>query len=339
MALMKVDDQREGSTNYGNTGVKKDSGYGSNNKTGTNTQKRTTTTKPSIEVLPGSGISNVDLSSMIAPKPSAGTGSGSSELDIYGLYANYLAQQRAAAEASYRRNVEAINNAYGSARNYYDSNLQNTRNTLKASYDASKSDINSDAEASLREAYINNMLNRKNLNQALTAQGLNGGASESTQASMLNNYGNARNTIETQEAKNLADLLRTYNDNLSSAQNAWSSQMASLELQKMAQLQQAENALNNMQTASLGNISTDSSYLTALQSLMKAQNAFELAPTTNNLLQSLTSTTQANEQDIANTNWQKYLEQQALQQEAERQAMVTALQSQNANQRARLYAL
>ena len=333
MAAVLEDTQYGGSTKKTSS-----SGRSSSTTTTTNKQKKTTTAKPSVEVLPGSGISNVDLSSMIAPKPSAGTGSGSSELDIYGLYADYLARQRAAAEDSYRRNVEAINNAYGSARSYYDSNLQNTRNTLKASYDASKSDINSDAEASLREAYINNMLNRRSLNQALTAQGLNGGASESTQASMLNNYGNARNTIETQEAKNLADLLRTYNDNLSSAQNAWSSQMASLELQKMAQLQQAENALNNMQTASLGNISTDSSYLTALQSLMKAQNAFELAPTTNNLLQSLTNTTQASYQDDAYTNYQKWLEQQALNQAAAQQAMVTALQSPT-SQRARLYAI
>lgn len=338
MALVKVTDQKEGATTYGNTGVKKDSGYDVSNKTGTNTQKRTTTSKPSTEFtnLGGQDLGNIAASyTGVTGNP----GVSDNSLDIYSLYSNYLAQQRAAAEASYRRNIEAINNAYGSAKSYYDSNLQSTKNTLKASYDASKTDINADAEASLREAYINNMLNRKNLNQALTAQGLNGGASESTQASMLNQYGNARNTIETQEAKNLADLLRTYNDNLSSAQNAWSSQMANLELQKMAQLQQAENALNSMQTASLGNISTDSSYLTALQSLMKAQNAYELAPTTNNLLQSLTNTTQANEQDIANTNWQKYLEQQALQQEAERQAMVTALQSQNANQRARLYAL
>ena len=171
------------------------------------------------------------------------------------------------------------------------------------------------------------MLNRKNLQQALTAQGLNGGASETTQASMLNNYGNARNDIETQQAKNLADLLRTYNDNLSAAQQAWSNQMAGLELQKMQQLQQAENALNNMQTASLGNISTDSSYLQALQSLMKAQNAFDFSGTLNPLNQLLTNTSQANAQAIADTSYQQYLAQQQLQEEQRQKAMAEALKN------------
>ena len=157
------------------------------------------------------------------------------------------------------------------------------------------------------------MLNRKNLQQSLTAQGLNGGASETTQASMLNNYGTARNEIETQQAKSLAELLRTYNDNISSAQNAWSSQMASLELQKMQQLQAAENALNNMQTAALGNISTDSSYLTALQSLMNAQNDFDFAGTVNPLMQTLNNTTQATYGADTDTSYQKWLELQKIQ--------------------------
>ena len=308
----------------------------SKSTTTTSQKKNTTTQKPAeIEVLPGSG-EIVLTGSALAPKPTGAATDNS--LDIYSLYADYLAQQQAKAEASYQRNIQNINNAYNSARSYYDSNLASTRNTLKTSYDASKKDIDSDAEASLREAYINNMLNRKNLTQALTAQGLNGGASETTQASMLNNYGNARNNIETTQAKNLADLLRTYNDNLASAQNAWSSQMAQLELQKMQQLQAAENALANMQTASLGNISTDSSYLTALSSLMKAQNAFEAAPTENTLLQNLYNTTQADYQALADTSYQRYLQQQKLTEAEQTAAMIEALKN-PVNQAARLYAL
>lgn len=299
------------------------SGHSSSTTQKTNTQSRSSGSKSSSTGSSSSGFTNLGGVDLGVVTPSGGigggtVGAGDNSVDIYSLYSNYLAQQRAAAQASYERNINAINNAYGQARNYYDSNLNATKDTLRRSYDASKSDIDADAEASLREAYINNMLNRKNLQQALTAQGLNGGASETTQASMLNNYGSARNEIETQQAKNLADLLRTYNDNLSSAQNAWSSQMASLELQKMQQLQQAENALNNMQTASLGNISTDSSYLTALQSLMKAQNAYELSPTTNNLLQDLTSTQQADYGAIANTSYQQWLEQQKMMESQQR---------------------
>ena len=333
MALVGAMDYEPGKA----VGSSSSSGRTQSKSTTTTSQKKSTSTQKStpVEVLPGSG--EIDLTgSALAPKPTGAATDNS--LDIYSLYADYLSQQQAKAEASYQRNIQNINNAYNSARSYYDSNLASTRNTLKTSYDASKKDIDSDAEASLREAYINNMLNRKNLTQALTAQGLNGGASETTQASMLNNYGNARNNIETTQAKNLADLLRTYNDNLASAQNAWSSQMASLELQKMQQLQAAENALANMQTASLGNISTDSSYLTALSSLMKAQNAFEAAPTENPLLQNLYNITQADYQALADTSYQRYLQQQKLTEAEQTAAMIEALKN-PVNQTARLYAL
>lgn len=323
---MVLDDRP--ATAAGAGGTKKGSGYDTTRYTATKKQKKTTTAKPKTTFT---NLGGVDLGPVVPDNLSGGSGdtvgAGDNTLDIYALYEQYLARQRAAAEESYQRNVSAINKAYGQARNYYDSNLGSTRDTLKSSYDASKSDIDSDAEASLREAYINNMLNRKNLQQALTAQGLNGGASETTQASMLNNYGSARNAIETQQAKNVSDLLKTYNDNLSSAQNAWSNQMASLELQKMQQLQQAENALNNMQTATLGNISTDSSYLQALQSLMKAQNAYELSPTTNSLLQSLTSTQQADYGALADTSYQQWLAQQQLQEAQQRRAMTEALRN------------
>ena len=305
------------------------SGYSTTTRTTTNSQKN----KSSSSSSNSSSSSSLDEFKLPDGVSIGGTSSNTSStdsVDIYSLYSDYLAQQRAAAQASYERNINAINNAYGSARDYYNSNLNAAKNSLKTSYDASKKDIDSDAEASLREAYINNMLNRKNLQQALTAQGLNGGASETTQASMLNNYGSARNEIETQQAKSLAELLRNYNDNVASAQNAWSSQMASLELQKMQQLQAAENALNNMQTASLGNISTDSSYLTALKNLMNAQNAFSFSETVNPLEQALTDTTQGSSQADVNTDYQKYLSYQDMIENSKKnnlQALVQALYS------------
>jgi hypothetical protein len=82
-----------------------------------------------------------------------------------------------------------------------------------------------------------------------------------------------------------------------------------------------------MQTATLGNISTDSSYLQALQSLMKAQNAYELSPTTNSLLQSLTNTQQADYGALADTSYQQWLAQQQLQEAQQRRAMAEALRN------------
>lgn len=328
MALVGAMDYEPGKAIGTGTGTSTSkSGRTSSTSTTTTSQKKSSSSGTSFKNLGGTDLGVV---TPLYPGVTPGTGSNSgntSSVDIYSLYSDYLAQQRAAAQASYERNINAINNAYGSARDYYDSNLNATKDTLKRSYDASKSDIDSDAEASLREAYINNMLNRKNLQQSLTAQGLNGGASETTQASMLNNYGTARNEIETQQAKSLAELLRTYNDNISSAQNAWSSQMASLELQKMQQLQAAENALNNMQTAALGNISTDSSYLTALQSLMNAQNDFDFAGTVNPLMQTLNNTSQADYQSYADTSyWRDQMLKNAAQNATNAGATTSALQ-------------
>ena len=96
----------------------------------------------------------------------------------------------------------------------------------------------------------------------MSAQGLSGGATETTLAGMLNNYGNARNNINTTANRSYADLENNYNNNLASAQQAYNSAVANANLQKAQQAIQLENALANNQISALGDY----------QSLMQREN-------------------------------------------------------------------
>lgn len=83
----------------------------------------------------------------------------------------------------------------------------------KANYDFSVGQVNDATGKALQKAYINRMLQNKNLQQSLSAQGLNGGASETTTAGMYNDYNNARNNLETERQRQIANLLNTYQNN------------------------------------------------------------------------------------------------------------------------------
>lgn len=135
-----------------------------------------------------------------------------------------MAQLQAAQEAQRRAREEAYNKAAAAQKSAYDSNV---------------SQLNSTTNKALQEAYINRMLQQRNLQQQLSAQGISGGASETTQASMLNNYQNSRNDLETERARQLANLMQTYQNN-----------MAALEQQKAsgenASLDQYQTALSNL---------------------------------------------------------------------------------------------
>lgn len=119
--------------------------------------------------------------------------SGPSYADAYAdALASIMAEQRRQREAAYQKAAAAQKE-----------NLNFATNQL--------TDTTNDA---LKQAYINKMQTLRNLPQQMSAQGLNGGASETTLASMNNNYGNARNQLETERLKQLANLQNTYQNNL-----------------------------------------------------------------------------------------------------------------------------
>ena len=202
-------------------------------------------------------------------------------------YDNYLAEMRAAAQNAYDRGMNALNSAYDSQLSSLSNNLNETRNQLSNQYNRSKQSITDDAAGSLRQAYINKMLSERNLGQQMTALGLNGGATETTLANMLNNYGNARNNINTTQNKNLANLEGNYSDNLSQAMQAYNSAVASANLQKAQQAMNLENALANNQISALGDYQSlmanrNSQYLDLLKAAIANGASFSFDPTSAN---------------------------------------------------------
>lgn len=222
----------------------------------------------------------------------SGSGSGSGTVDIGGggysepafdwgaYYAQLQAEAQARADAAYERNMQRIASAYNSAAGNLKGNYSSTVDRLNAARDKSFGDVNKDAERSLQEAYINNMLTKKNLNQRLSAMGYNGGATESTMASLANQYGNSRNGINETLNDNISSLDMTYGDNLAAALQSYNSAMSNLDLQRMQLEMQAENARQNaMESAMSASFGTNSSYLSALQAALQNQAAYTYDPT------------------------------------------------------------
>ena len=231
-------------------------------------------------------------------------------------YAAYLAelerQRREAAEAAYRRNMDRINSGYNSAYGSLRGNYDSTVNRLNAARDKSLGDVNTDAENSLRQAYINNMLTRRNLNQRLSAMGYNGGATESTMASLENQYGNSRTGINETLNNNISNLNMSYGDNLSDALQSFNNAKANLDLQRMQMEVAAENALNNSIDSSVNSAySLDGSYLTALQSALANQANYRYDPSvaTNNFV---AGNVQQAQSAADSANYSKYLQQALL---------------------------
>lgn len=199
-------------------------------------------------------------------------------------YEEYLRQQREAAQNAYNRGMNALNSAYDSQMGSLSSNLNETRSQLANQYNRSKQNVNDDAANSLRQAYINSMLSKRNLGQQMSAQGLTGGASETTMANMLNNYGNARNNINTTANSNLANLEGNYSNSLSQAMQAYNSAVANANQQKSQQIMALENALANNEISALGNYQSllqrdNENYLDLLKSAIANSMKYAYNPT------------------------------------------------------------
>jgi hypothetical protein len=143
----------------------------------------------------------------------------------------------------YNNNINALQSAYEQKLAGLQGNLASQQNLLKANYDLSRNALADDAERALQEAYINRMMNERALAQTLNAQGLNGGATESAIASLLNNYGNSRNNITVAHNKNLAELENAYLANLAQAQQNYNDALAKAASDNANYRMELENAL------------------------------------------------------------------------------------------------
>ena len=154
-------------------------------------------------------------------------------------------QKQQAAQAAYDKNMGYLNEAYANRSNLLQQNYNDALAQLQASYDSGARGVNRNADSAQQQAYINYMMSKRDLPQALVAQGLTGGMSESALAGMYNSYGNNRNTIDRGRNESLAALLDTLNSNRSSALQSYNSQLSAAEQQKMAYQMQLEQALAN----------------------------------------------------------------------------------------------
>ena len=216
-------------------------------------------------------------------KPTGGSSDGGyvaePAFDWGAYYAELQAQAQARANAAYERNMERIASAYGNAAGSLRENYDSTVGRLNAARDKSMGDVRSDAEDSLRQAYINNMMTRKNLNQRLSAMGMNGGATETTMSSLENQYGRSRTGINETLNKNISDLDMTYGDNLASALQSYNSAKANLDLQRMQLEMQAENARQNAESSSMNAyMNIDSGYMSALKAALANQANYQYDP-------------------------------------------------------------
>lgn len=150
-----------------------------------------------------------------------------------------LAAQNAAAEQ-----LRAAQEAQRKAR---EEAYQKAAAQQRANYDFSVGQVNDATGKALQKAYINRMLQDKNLQQSLSAQGLNGGASETTTAGMYNNYNNARNALETERQRQNANLLNTYQNNMAQLEQQRASGAA-------ADLSQYQTALQNLTAGNTANL-------------------------------------------------------------------------------------
>lgn len=239
-----------------------------------------------------------------------GDGGGGGGYDYAAMIAEMLAMQRAAAQEAYDASKGRLDEAYANTYAALKSNLSSALSNLKKNYQFGEQTQRDDANKSLREAYINYMMNKRNLNQNLAAAGLSGGATESSLASLFNNYGNSRNNINTTLAKNLAELLNTYQNNVSSANQAYNSQDAEARMNYANNLNQLEQMLANnvMSSYSGSSLTSLANYAKTLADITgnmgAAMNVF--TPTQNTLDVDTMNTVQGTDMGTI-TDYAKYL--------------------------------
>ena len=191
------------------------------------------------------------------------------------LRSQQQAQQQAAQNA-YNQNMSALQDAYQKKLAGLESNFGATKSQLTDSYNSSVKELNDSATKALQEAYISKMMSEKNLPNQLSIQGLNGGATESAMASLMNNYGNARNNIATAQQNSLSQLEQAYNSNMANALQKYNDARNSAADNNFAYRMQLENDLANNTINSYADLysalaNMDGNYTNAMSSYIANQ--------------------------------------------------------------------
>lgn len=186
-------------------------------------------------------------------------------------YQSYLDQMRAAAQNAYNSNMGALNSAVSNRRGSLESGYNSAKESLKRQYDQSVSDINADAERALRESWVNKRMTEKSLPQNLAAQGISGGASESTLARLNTDYGNSRNEVNTTRNDNLTEVGGIYQNGLAAAEQQYRDALSELDSWAAQMQMQIENDYANGIASSYdmsGFLNNDQAYYDGLSNIV-----------------------------------------------------------------------
>ena len=93
--------------------------------------------------------------------------------------------------------------------------------SLKKSYDASKSKLDSSRQDALKQAYITKRIAQRDAPEQMAKHGLSGGYTESNLASIERAYANNRNAAQKTYDENLTSLDIGYNGDLASLRNSY----------------------------------------------------------------------------------------------------------------------
>lgn len=104
--------------------------------------------------------------------------------------------------------------------------MGNNKDALEAAYDASRGELESSIASAQQQAYVNSQKAMKNLPQAMAAGGYNGGVTETTAASIQNEYQNALNQLEQAKAQELARMQANLANGIADSESQYQIQLA-----------------------------------------------------------------------------------------------------------------
>lgn len=180
---------------------------------------------------------------------------------------DYRKQMVAAQQEAYNKNVASTNayydRLYNQSNQNYQSQLASAQQDydaalaqLQQGYDANTGTVNANTARSLQQAYIQNMMAKRNFGQQMAATGRSGGASETALLGLANQYGNNRGTLETSRNDQLAQLALQLAENQAARQSEYNqrrqgyadtyTQMVNeYQAQQAARLAEYEQAMTN----------------------------------------------------------------------------------------------
>lgn len=210
--------------NTGTTGVRGNPGYSGGNRSYNTGSSYTTAAAPAASAATTETVASAPA----AAQPAQNDNNGNEALAnmMKGYMQNYLNQMQSAISAAQKQAKEAqeraeaqLKAAQEAQRKAREEAYNRSAAQQKTDYEYGQGQLNSATDSALQQAYINRMMKQRNLAQLLSAQGLNGGASETTTAGMLNNYSNSRNALETERQNQLASLANTFQNNMAQLEN------------------------------------------------------------------------------------------------------------------------